>query len=92
MPKGKILSAADHGTIWQLFYQRHRDGIEVVTFDHRQFAHFYEGVTGGDFYKDYDFGAGRDYISKRLKGLRIRVEGEPYQETVRLESGRDRNA
>jgi hypothetical protein len=85
MNKGKIIFAQDHGTVWQLFYQRNRDGIGVVTFDHRPFADFYQGATGRDFYGDYAFGAGRYYISKRLKGIRICVKGEPYQETICLE-------
>jgi hypothetical protein len=83
--KGKIISAQDQGTIWQLFYRRYRDGIGIVTFDHRPFADFYQAATGRDFFRDYAMGAGRDYISKRLRGLRIRVNGEPYQETICLE-------
>jgi hypothetical protein len=83
--KGKIISAQDHGTVWQLFYKQSRHGIGVVTFDHRPFADFYQAATGRDFYGDYAFGAGRDYISEHLKGLRVRVDGEPYRETISLE-------
>ncbi|MGH7771434.1 MAG: hypothetical protein ACREQA_04285 [Candidatus Binatia bacterium] len=85
IPKGKILSARDCGTIWQLFYQVDKNGLSVVNFDHRPFAHFYEGVTGRDFFKDYRFGAGRQYVSDQLKDLRIVVEGDSFNQTVKLE-------
>jgi len=85
VPKGKILSARDCGTIWQLYYEIDGNGLGVVNFDHRPFAHFYEGVTGQDFFRDYRFGAGREYISQQLKDLRIVVEGEPFNQTVRPE-------
>lgn len=85
IPSGKILSAIDHGTVWQLLYEIDGDGLGVLNFDHRPFGHFYEAVTGGDFFRDYQFGAGRDYISKQLQGRRISVDGEPFQEVVRLE-------
>ncbi|MBI4446883.1 MAG: hypothetical protein HY645_13380 [Acidobacteria bacterium] len=84
MAKGQIVSALDHGTMWQLFYETDQ-GVATVCFDHRQFAHFYEGATGDSFYQDYRFGEGRGYVSKRLKGLAIRVEGEPFNEVVYLE-------
>ncbi|MDA2912532.1 hypothetical protein MYX77_00980 [Acidobacteriia bacterium AH_259_A11_L15] len=83
--RGKILSAIDHGTIWQLLYQIDGDGLGVVNFDHRPFAHFYEGATDRDFFKDYAFGRGCEYISQRLKGRRISVEGDRFNEVVRLE-------
>ena len=83
--KGTILYARDQGSIWQLFYDRDEDGIEVVHFDHRPFAQFYEGATGRSFYEDYKFGAGRDYVSKQLQGKRIRIAGEPFSETVSLD-------
>jgi hypothetical protein len=85
MPSGKILSARDCGTIWRLLYAIDGGGLGVVNFDHRPFAHFYEGATGRSFLKDYRFGAGREYISKQLKDRRIHVEGEPFNEAVRLE-------
>lgn len=87
MPRGTILRAWDLGTIWNLFYKIDGDGLDIVTFHHRPFAHFYEGATGADFFKDYVFGAGREYVSERLKGLRISVEGEPFSQVVRLEDG-----
>lgn len=87
MPSGKILSARDCGTIWQLLYEVDGDGLGVVNFDHRPFGHFYKGATGRDFYRDYKFGAGREYISKQLRDRRISVEGEPFNEVVRLEDG-----
>lgn len=85
MPSGKILSAQDHGTIWQLLYQVDGDGSDSVYFDHRPFSHFYEGATGRSFSQDYKFGAGREYVSNQLKGLRIRGEGEPFNEMVSLD-------
>lgn len=84
-PCGKILMAADYGTVWQLFYKIDGDGLGLATFDHKPFAHFYEGVTGHSFYEDYNFGAGPEYVSQQLKGKRISVEGEQFNETVRLE-------
>ena len=84
-PAGSIISARDHGTIWRLLYEIDGDGLGVVNFDHRPFANFYEGATGRDFFRDYAFAAGREYISKQLKDRRIRVEGEPFNEVVRLE-------
>lgn len=85
IPKGKILSARDCGTVWQLFYQIDDNGLGVVNFDNRPFSHFYEGATGRDFFKDYAFGRGREYVSQQLKDLRIIVEGEPFSQVVRLE-------
>lgn len=85
MPKGNIEFARDHGTMWQIVYKIDGNGLDSVYFDHRPFGHFYEGATGGSFYEDYRFGAGREYVSKQLKGRRISVEGEPFQETVELE-------
>lgn len=87
MPTGKILSAADHGSIWTLAYLADDNTIGTVHFDHRPFTHFYEGATGRSFYRDYQFGAGREYVSSQLKGKRISVEGEPFNETVCLEEG-----
>lgn len=59
-------------------------GLGTVCFDHRPFAHFYEGTTGRDFFRDYNFGRGRDYISGQLRGLRISVEGEQFSQVVKL--------
>jgi len=84
-PTGTILSAVDHGTVWQLFYEMDGNGLGAVNWDWRNFAHFYESVSGRSFFEDYQFGAGRDYISKQLKDRRISVEGEPFEEVVRLE-------
>jgi len=85
MPSGKILSARDCGTIWQLLYQVDGDGIGIVNWDWRNFSSFYEGITGASFYHDYKFGAGREYVSKQLRDRRISVTGEPFNEVVRLE-------
>jgi hypothetical protein len=76
MSSGKIISAQDRGTVWLLYYRVDGNGIENVAFDHRPFAHFYKGLTGESFFHGYQFGAGREYVSKRLEGHRIRVEGE----------------
>jgi len=84
-PRGKILKAFDYGTVWQIFYKIDENGLGTVEFDHRPFAAFYEGTTGRPFYKDYKFGAGREFVSKQLEGRRISVEGEPFEQTVRLE-------
>lgn len=81
-PCGKILSAIDHGTVWQLLYQINGDGLGVVNFDHRLFAHFYEGATGRDFIADYAFGRGREYVSSQLKDIRISVEGDAFDQTI----------
>ncbi len=86
VPRGEILYAVDHGTIWQLVYKIDGDGSDAVHFDHRPFAALYEGATGGSFHDDYRFGAGRQYISNRLKGRRISVEGEPFNQTVEIEN------
>lgn len=84
MNTGKIVSALDHGTMWQLLYQIDGDGLGSVYFDHRPFAHFYEGATGRSFFDDYRFGAGREYVSKALKDLRIYVDESEDGEVVRL--------
>ena len=82
---GKILSAQDHGTIWEVAY-RDRDGrVGSVYFDHRPFACFYEGATGRSFFADYRFGGGGELISNGIRGLRIRVEGEFPEQAVELE-------
>jgi hypothetical protein len=87
MPSGKILRAADYGTVWQLFYLIDGNGMGTVSFDHRPFARFYEGATGSSFFEDYRFGAGRAYVSTRLKDVRVVVEGTEFvDQTIRLES------
>ena len=82
--RGKILRADDHGTVWQLWYESEAR-TEVVLFEHRPFAHFYEGATGRSFVRDYNFGAGREYVSNQLKGRCISVESQPYETTVLIE-------
>jgi len=85
MPKGKILSVADGGSVWQIFYQPEDGGIDHVIFDWRQFAHFYEGTSGRSFYHDYRFGHGRDVIKDYFKGKTLVVDGEDLDERVALE-------
>ena len=80
----KILRADDHGTIWILRYQIEGNGDGSVYFDQRSFGHFYEGATQRSFFEDYSFGAGREDISNRLKDIKIQVEGEFPEPTVRL--------
>lgn len=84
IPNGRILSVRDCGTIWQLYYQVDNNGLGVVNFDHRPFSHFYEGVTGRNFFEDYAFGRGRQYVSSRLVGRRVSVDGEPFNQMVRI--------
>lgn len=84
MTSGRILKVIDHGTIWQLLYQIDDDGLGAVYFDHRPFAHFYEGATGRSFFHDYRFGEGREYVSQKLRDKRISVEGNGGGEVVRL--------
>ena len=82
MPKSKILAAQDHGTIWHLFYETEDGDVGHVYFDHRPFADFYEGVTGQSFFADYASGRHRQYVSDQLKGRRISVEVELFNEVV----------
>ena len=82
---GEILRAQDHGTVWEVVYRDGRGRANSVYFDHRCFAQFYEGVVGGSFYEDYQFGRGARYVSDQLAGLRIVVDGEPFNQVVRLE-------
>jgi hypothetical protein len=82
MGTAKIIGAEDHGSIWRLLYREDSNGEREVDSDWRQFAHFYEGITGRDYYKDYCFGRGANYISQQLENIRIRVEGEPFNEVV----------
>ena len=79
------MCAIDRGTVWQLVYEKGEGGLGIVNFDHRPFGHFYEGATGRSFFKDYDFGAGREYVSKQLSGRRIRIEDSETGATVGLE-------
>jgi hypothetical protein len=85
MRRGTVIDADDQGTIWRLIYKRDGDLLDAVVFDHRSFANFYEGVTGASFFEDYTFGHGRDYVSSQLRGLRVAIDGEPFNETVRVE-------
>jgi hypothetical protein len=82
---GEILRAQDHGTIWEVVYREGGGKVSSVYFDHRCFAQFYEGTVGGSFYEDYQFGRGAKYVSDQLAGLRIVVEGEPFNQVVRPE-------
>lgn len=84
MTRGVLLWAEDQGTIWRVFYQAERR-LHAITFDHRPFADFYEGVTERNFYQDYAFGAGREYVSRQLRGLSISVNEEAAGKVVRLE-------
>lgn len=85
MPKGKILSVMDGGSVWQILYRTEEGGTDHVIFDWRQFAHFYEGTSGRNFYHDYNFGRGRDIIKGYFKGRTLIVDGEEYNEKVSLE-------
>lgn len=82
---GRILEARDHGTIWEIAYRQSDGGTGLISFDHRCFARFYEGAVGRSFFQDYQFGIGAAQISARLEGTGISVEGEPYNQVVRLE-------
>lgn len=84
MSEGKIISAIDHGSVWQLLYEAEGDGIDSLYFDHRPFAGFYEGVTARSFFRDYAFGRGRRLISENLQGIRIHVRGKDFEEVVCL--------
>jgi hypothetical protein len=85
MPKGKILSVEDGGSIWRILYMPEEGGIDHVIFDWRMFSNFYEGVSGRSFYQDYNFGYGRDIIKKYFKGKTLIVDGEEFEESVSLE-------
>lgn len=85
MPRGRIISVEDGGSIWQVFYKQVNEKIENVIFDWRQFADFYEGASGRSFYKDYKFGAGRERIKNYFMGKAIEVEGEGFEKRVRIE-------
>ena len=63
MRRGTVIGADDQRTIWRLIYKQDGDGIDVVIFDHRSFANFYEVVTGSNFFDDYNFGRGRNYVT-----------------------------
>ena len=85
MRRGTVIGADDHGTIWRLIYEGDGNGLDSLVFDHRCFANFYQGVTGSSFFEDYKFGQGREYVANRLNGLRVAIDGEPFNETVRVE-------
>ncbi len=82
---GVVLEAEDHGTMWSLTYSKDGNGLETVYFAHRPFGDFYEGATGRSFFEDYAFGAGREYVSRKLRGRRVRVDGEFPEQTVMLD-------
>ena len=82
---GLITAAEDYGSAWCLVYKRDDGGSDSVYFDHRPFACFYEGATGRSFFEDYRFGAGRELVSKELRGLCIGVEGDFPEQAVELE-------
>jgi hypothetical protein len=84
-PKGRILEVEDGGSVWSMLYQPEEGGLDRVTFEWRELAHFYEGVSGRSFYRDYNFGAGRDTIEKYFKGRTLLVEGEDFDESVSLQ-------
>ena len=84
-PRGKILSVEDGGSVWQIFYRPEEGGIDHVVFDWRMFSHFYEGTSGRSFYQDYKFGHGRDVIKDYFKGKTLIVEGDDFEESVRVE-------
>lgn len=71
--------------MWSLNYRQDGNGEKSVYFDHRPFSAFYEGATDRSFFKDYRFGAGREFISRKLRGRRIRVDGEFPEQSVGLE-------
>ena len=81
-PAGEIAAVRDEGSIWQVFYNIDDDGLGVVNFDWRMFAQMYESETGRSFGKDYE---SKSAIQEYFKGRRIRVEGEPFNQTVSLE-------
>ena len=85
MRRGTVIGADDQGAIWRLIYKQDGNGVGAVVFDHRPFANFYEGVTGSNFFDDYNFGRGRNYVANQLKGLRVAIDGGPFNETVRVE-------
>ncbi len=85
MRSGEITYAQDLGTIWILGYKIDGGGEDFIHFDHGCFADLYEGATCRSFYEDYKFGAGRQYISDALRGLRIRIHGEDWERVVSLE-------
>lgn len=85
MSRGKILSVEDEGSVWQILYKPEEGGIDRVVFDWRMFAHFYEGIFGRNFYRDYEFGRGKDVIKSYFTGKTLVVEGEEFNEKVSLE-------
>lgn len=85
MPRGKIISVEDVGSVWQVFYRQGNGEIESVVFDWRQFADFYEETSGRSFYKDYKFGCGRERIKNYFLGKILEVEGKGFEKRVRIE-------
>jgi hypothetical protein len=85
MPKGKILSVEDYGSVWTLYYETPKGKIGQINFDWRMLANFYEGTSGRDFYNDYNFGQGRKSISDYFIGKTISIGDKDGSEYVRLE-------
>jgi hypothetical protein len=87
-PSGDILYVEDHGTIWNLVYRRDDDGPETVHFDWRRFSWLYDTVTGRSFFEDYTFSAEAGFMSDRLKGRRICVHGDEWNQRVIIDDSR----
>lgn len=85
MKYGPITSVEDHGTVWLVEYRVRAGGRRSVYFDHRPFSSFYEGVTGRDFFQDYRFGSGAQFIARQLQGRRIGVDDDQGVPTVVVE-------
>jgi len=84
MSKGKILAVENGGSIWSIYYQPEEGGIDHVILDWRQFAHFYEGISGRSFYHNYKFGLGRDVIKDYFRGKTIIVVKDEMGAKVKL--------
>ena len=84
LSNGEILTVVDHGSMWEIRYQPESGGLDTVWFDWRCLAEMYEAESGSSFYKDYAFGQGASVIQEYFKGRRIEVDGEQFNETVRL--------
>ena len=88
-PAGEIIEVRDEGTIWQIVYKIHDNGLGVVNFDWRRLAEMYESETCRSFVKDYEFGDAVAAIQEYFIGRKIRIEGEAFDETVFLEHSRE---
>lgn len=87
-PAGEIVAVRDEGSIWQIVYKSDDDGLGVVNFDWRMFAQMYESESGRSFANDYQ---SKGAIQDCLRGRRIRIEGETFEQTVTLEDGLERS-